>query len=52
VRDVSRVLEDLGMPPIPGDPRDPRTASDILEEVDVILERLQETYTSGHGPWD
>jgi hypothetical protein len=52
VRDVSKVLEDLGMSPIPGSPRDPRTAVDILGAVDVILERVKEAYDSGNDPWD
>jgi hypothetical protein len=52
VRDVSKVLEDLGMPPIPGIPQDPRTTSTVLEVVDVILEHPQEAYASGHDPWD
>jgi hypothetical protein len=50
VRDMSKVLEDLGMPPILGIPWDPRMANDILEVVDVILEHLQEAYASGHNP--
>jgi hypothetical protein len=52
VRHVSKVLVDLGMPPIPRIPRDPHTAGDVLEVVGIILERLWETYASGHGPWD
>jgi hypothetical protein len=52
VRDVSKVLEDLCMPPIPEISQDPRMTDDILEVVNVILECLQEAYTSGHGPWD
>jgi hypothetical protein len=40
VRDVSKVLEDLGMPPIPGIPWGPLKAGNILEAVDVILECL------------
>jgi hypothetical protein len=52
VRDVSKVLMDLGMPPIPGIPWDPCKAGNILEAMDVILERLQESYASGHDPWD
>jgi hypothetical protein len=50
VRNVSKVLEDLGMPPILGIPWDPRMANDILEVVDVILEHLQEACASGHNP--
>jgi hypothetical protein len=50
VRDVSKVLEDLGMPPIPEIPREQRTANDVLEIVDVILECLEEAYDSGHDP--
>jgi hypothetical protein len=52
VREVSQVLENLGMPPIPGIPRDPRTVSDVLEAMDVILECVKEAYDSGHGPCD
>jgi hypothetical protein len=40
VRDASNVLEDLGMPPILRIPRDPHTAGDILEAVDIILEHI------------
>jgi hypothetical protein len=46
------VLEDLGMSPIPGIPRDPRMSDDVLEAVDVILERVKEAYNSSHNPWD
>jgi hypothetical protein len=49
VRDVSKVLWDLGVLPILGIPKDPRMASDIMEVVDVILELMQEAYASGHG---
>jgi hypothetical protein len=52
VRELSQVLENLGMPPIPGIPRDPRTVSDALEAVDVILECVKEAYDSGHDPCD
>jgi hypothetical protein len=52
VRDVSKVLRDLSMPPIPGIPQDLHTIGEALEEVDVILERLQEAYASGDGPSD
>jgi hypothetical protein len=52
VRDVSKVLQDLGMPIIPEIPQDPCMTSDILEAVDVILEHLKETYDSGHDPWE
>jgi hypothetical protein len=41
VRDVSKVLEDLGMSPITGIPRDPRTAGDIKGVVDVILDHVK-----------
>jgi hypothetical protein len=34
------------MPPIP---RDLRMAGDVLEVVDVILQRLQEAYASRHA---
>jgi hypothetical protein len=27
-------------------------AGDFLEAVDVILQRLKETYDSGHDPWE
>jgi hypothetical protein len=52
VRDVSMVLEDLGMSPIPGISRDPHTASDVLAVVDVILEHVKVAYDSSHDPWD
>jgi hypothetical protein len=52
VRDVSKVLVDLGLPPIPVIPWDPRIAGDVLEVVDIILERLQEAYASSHELWD
>jgi hypothetical protein len=52
VRDVSKVLEDLGMSRIPGIPRDLCTAGDVLGVVDVILERVKAACDSGHGPWD
>jgi hypothetical protein len=51
-RDVSKVLVDLGMPPIPGIPRDPRMTDNILEAMDVILERMWEAkmlITPGSG---
>jgi hypothetical protein len=50
VRDVSKVPVDLGMPPIPGIPQDPRAADNILEAAGTILECLREAYTSGHSP--
>jgi hypothetical protein len=52
VRDVSKVLVNLGMPPIPEIPWDPRMTSDVLAAVDIILEHLKEAYESGHDPWD
>jgi hypothetical protein len=52
VVDVSQVLENLGMPPTQWIPQDPRTASDILGSVDVILECVKGAYDSGHSPWD
>jgi hypothetical protein len=52
VRDVSKVLVDLGIPPIPEIPRDPRATSDVLEVVCTSLECLQEAYASSHSPWD
>jgi hypothetical protein len=50
VREVSQVLQNLGMPPILGILRDPCTTGDVLEAVDVILERVKEAYDSGHCP--
>jgi hypothetical protein len=47
---VSKVLEDLGMSPILGIPRDPCMVDDILGMVDVILECVKEAYDSNHGP--
>jgi hypothetical protein len=52
VSDVSKVLQDLGMPPIPEISRDPCTAGDVLEAVDVILEHLKEAYNFDHSPWE
>jgi hypothetical protein len=52
MRDVPKVLLDLGMPPILVIPQDPCMAGDILEAEGVILESLREAYTSGRGPWD
>jgi hypothetical protein len=52
VREVSQVLENLGMPPIPRIPQDLHMAGDILEAVDVILEHAKEAYGSFHDPWD
>jgi hypothetical protein len=52
VRDVSMVLVDLCVAPIPGIPRDPHTAGNVLEVLDIILERLSDMYVSGHNPWD
>jgi hypothetical protein len=52
VWDISKVLVDLGMPPIPGFPQDPRIASSILEAAGTILEHLWEDHVSGHDPWD
>jgi hypothetical protein len=40
VRDISIILVDLGMPPIPVIPRDPITAREDMEAVDVISERM------------
>jgi hypothetical protein len=48
----TQVLENLGMPPILGIPCDPRTASDALVAVDVILKHVKEAYDSSHDPWD
>jgi hypothetical protein len=50
VRDVSKVLVDLGMPPIPGITWEPRTTDDVLEAVGTILECMQEAYASGYSP--
>jgi hypothetical protein len=44
VRSVSKVLQDLGMPPIPEIPQNPCMVGDILEMVDVTLMRLKEAY--------
>jgi hypothetical protein len=52
VWEVSQVLENLGMPPIPGIPRDPHTTSDVLGAVDMILECLKGVYDFGHDSWD
>jgi hypothetical protein len=52
VRDVSWVLENLGMPSMLGIPRDLRMADDVLGAVDVILEHVKGAYDSGCGPWD
>jgi hypothetical protein len=52
VRDVSKVLEDLGMSPNPGILWDLRMADDVLGAVDVILECVKEAYASSHGPWN
>jgi hypothetical protein len=52
VGEVSQVLENLSLPPIPGIPWNLRTTDDILGAVDVILERIKEAYDSGHIPWD
>jgi hypothetical protein len=52
VGDMSQVLENLVMPPIPRISRDLHMASDFLGAVDVILECMKETYDSGHDPWD
>jgi hypothetical protein len=52
VREVLKVLVDLGIPPIIGIPWDPCTTEEVLEVVGVILEHLLEAYASGHGPWD
>jgi hypothetical protein len=50
--DISKVLVDLGMLPVPGIPQDACTAGDILEVVGTILEHVQEAHAFGHGPWD
>jgi hypothetical protein len=50
VRDVSKVLVDLGMPHISGIPPGPRVADDVLEVAGTILEHLWEAYTSDHSP--
>jgi hypothetical protein len=49
---VSKVLEDLGMPPILGIPLDPHMAGDVLGAMDIILECMKEAYDSGHDAWD
>jgi hypothetical protein len=40
VGDVSKVLMDLGMPPILRIPQDPGRVSEVLEAVGTILEQL------------
>jgi hypothetical protein len=52
VRDVSKVLEDLGMFPISGIPLYRCTVGDILGAVDIILECMKEAYDLDHDPWD
>jgi hypothetical protein len=52
VGDISKVLVDLGMHPIPRIPQDPARVSDIMEAVGTVLERMQESYTSDAGPWE
>jgi hypothetical protein len=52
VRDVTQVLENLGMPPILRIPWDVCIASDVLGVVDVFLEHVKEAYNSGYIPWD
>jgi hypothetical protein len=42
VREVSQVLESLGLPPIPGMPQEPCTTDDLLGALDVILEGVKE----------
>jgi hypothetical protein len=37
---MTKVLVDLGIPPISKIPQDPRTADDVLEAVNIILEHL------------
>jgi hypothetical protein len=49
---MSKVLEDLGMPPILGIPQDPHMADDVRGAMDIILECMKEAYDSGHDPWD
>jgi hypothetical protein len=50
--DITKVLVDLGMPPITGIPQDPGRANDVLEPAGTVLERLWEAYASSAGPWD
>jgi hypothetical protein len=52
VGDISKVLVDLGMPPILRIPQDLGTVGDVPEAVVTILERPQEAHASSHGPWD
>jgi hypothetical protein len=52
MRHVSKVLVDLAMPPILEIPWNLRTAADVLEAVDIILEPLKEAYDSVHSSWD
>jgi hypothetical protein len=47
---ISKVLVELGMPPIPWIPQEPGTAGDILETVGTVLEHLREANASNHGP--
>jgi hypothetical protein len=37
---MTKVLVELGMPPISEIPQDPRIADDVLEAVNIILEHL------------
>jgi hypothetical protein len=43
VGDISKVLVDLGMPPIPRIVLDPCVADDVLEAMGTILERMRGT---------
>jgi hypothetical protein len=51
-RDMSKVLENLVMPPILEIPLDPHMAGDVLEVVAVILKHLKEAYDSDRCPRD
>jgi hypothetical protein len=50
VRDVSHVLENLGMPYTPGIPLDPCMTDDVLGPVGVILERVKVAHDSRRSP--
>jgi hypothetical protein len=52
VGDLSKVLVDLGMPPISWIQWDPRAADVVLDVAGTILEGLQKAYASSRSPWD
>jgi hypothetical protein len=47
---ISKVLVDLGMPPILRIPQDPGMVNDVLEAVGTVLECMREAHAFGHGP--